>query len=166
MTSARKKKTAAFILWGAVLVWMVLLFLLSAQTADESSSLSAVPTQWLAALLRPLLEKLPEEERLALTENLTFITRKSAHFIGYTILGALSCAAFRLSGLKPLPAYCSSAAFSLLYAVSDEIHQSFVPGRSGEIRDALIDLAGALIGAGILTAIWQAVRKKRNKEDD
>jgi VanZ family protein len=34
-----------------------------------------------------------------------------------------------------------------LYAASDEFHQLFVPGRSGEVKDVLIDSAGAVTGA-------------------
>ena len=42
---------------------------------------------------------------------------------------------------------------SALYAVTDEIHQHFVPGRSGEITDVLIDSIGCLIGALIMSSI-------------
>ena len=40
-----------------------------------------------------------------------------------------------------------SILFTGLYGLSDEIHQSFVPGRSAEAADALADLAGGIIGA-------------------
>jgi VanZ family protein len=50
-----------------------------------------------------------------------------------------------------------------LYAVSDEIHQLFVEGRSCELRDMLIDSAG--VAAGVLLANWIAHRRRRNTEE-
>ena len=49
-----------------------------------------------------------------------------------------------------------SILFTSLYGISDEIHQSFVPGRSAEVADVLADLAGGILGAG-----WGWVRSKR-----
>jgi VanZ family protein len=39
--------------------------------------------------------------------------------------------------------------FCVLYAVSDEVHQLFVPGRGAQVTDVLIDNAGAFVGIGI-----------------
>lgn len=79
------------------------------------------------------------------------------------------CAAyFVLSVLFVLPFFRVSrsifwsawAAFLLasLYGLSDEIHQSFVPGRSADVYDYLADALGALMGA-VCWAVW-AFRKK------
>lgn len=67
-----------------------------------------------------------------------FYLLKSFHVIEYTILSLLSYNAFRK--------FKFSLTVSYLYAVSDEIHQFFVPGRSSRFTDTLIDLAGILIG--------------------
>ena len=50
-------------------------------------------------------------------------------------------------------------AIGLLYAVSDEIHQVFVPGRAGQLRDILIDTAGVLIGTCLVRAAGRLLRK-------
>ena len=61
----------------------------------------------------------------------------------------------------------SAALFSLciawLYAVSDELHQYFVPGRSCEIRDVLIDWSGAALGVGIVMLIGLLSKRKKQK---
>jgi len=80
-----------------------------------------------------------------------FIGRKIVHFLEYAVLAWLWCRAFTGSGALALR---TSAVVSVLlasvYAASDEYHQMFVPGRTGTVRDWLIDTAGALVGG----AVW------------
>ena len=46
------------------------------------------------------------------------------------------------------------------YAATDEFHQLFVPGRSGQISDVILDSAGAALGVLLMTGIeWLRVRK-------
>ena len=47
------------------------------------------------------------------------------------------------------------------YAASDELHQLFVPGRSGEIKDVLLDSLGVLLGVLLLGLLWKARGKRR-----
>ena len=77
------------------------------------------------------------------------VLRKIAHAAEYAILGALLARATARGGL--------AFALGVLYAVSDEVHQSFVPGRLGSPLDVAIDAAGVL--AGVL--LWQTVRARR-----
>lgn len=75
-----------------------------------------------------------------------FITRKLAHFTEYAILGFLAARAFRTS---PRPAirdrwFLICATLIVVYALTDEYHQSFVPSRTASIVDSLIDIAGGL----------------------
>jgi VanZ family protein len=46
----------------------------------------------------------------------------------------------------------------LLYSASDELHQVFVPSRTGQISDVLVDTSGAAIGLGLLW-LWKKLRK-------
>jgi VanZ family protein len=48
-------------------------------------------------------------------------------------------------------------ALGALYAVSDELHQSFVPGRLGSPLDVAIDAAGVAVGI----VLWQSIRARR-----
>jgi VanZ family protein len=77
------------------------------------------------------------------------VLRKIAHAAEYALLGALLVRATT----RPGPAF----ALGVLYAVSDEIHQAFVPGRHGAPLDVAIDAVG--VGIGIL--LWQSVQSRR-----
>ena len=77
------------------------------------------------------------------------ILRKIAHAAEYAVLGALLLRATGRTGL--------AFALGALYAVSDEIHQSFVSGRHGSPLDVAIDTAGVAVGI----ALWQTVRARR-----
>ena len=50
--------------------------------------------------------------------------------------------------------------FSVIYALSDEFHQSFVPGRDGNIVDVLIDSSGALVGILVSCIVYLLIMKK------
>ena len=65
----------------------------------------------------------------------------------YAVFGFLTARAFRHSNL---PISCALF-FCTIYAATDEYHQTFIAGRSGEIQDVLLDTAGALFGIIIYT---------------
>jgi VanZ family protein len=77
------------------------------------------------------------------------ILRKIAHAGEYAVLGGLLVRATGRSGL--------AFALGVLYAVSDEIHQSLVPGRLGSPLDVAIDAAGVAVGI----VLWQSLRARR-----
>jgi VanZ family protein len=79
------------------------------------------------------------------------LLRKLAHAAEYAVLGALLLRALR----RPLPAF----ALAVLYAVSDEVHQTFVAGREGAPLDVVVDAAGA--AAGVL--VWKALVLDQHK---
>jgi VanZ family protein len=78
------------------------------------------------------------------------VLRKLAHAAEYGILAALLARA-----LAPVPAFAAAVAFAL----SDELHQHFVPGRAAKPLDVAIDAAGAL--AGLLALRWARARGHR-----
>ena len=83
-----------------------------------------------------------------------FVVKKFAHISEYAILFALT---FRAVEKKFQVAYIITVA----YAVTDELHQLFVPGRTAQISDILIfDLAGINIAAYCLWKLQQIHRKK------
>lgn len=90
------------------------------------------------------------ENNLISLSTLIFLVRKTAHFTEYAILGSLFFLNLRNTplGLIKHP-LATSILFSFLYACTDEIHQIFVPGRSAQFRDILIDTLGASFGIAI-----------------
>lgn len=76
--------------------------------------------------------------------DLDFLVKKSGHLIGYGVLAILA----RRAGFT----MTASLAFVLAFALSDELHQRYVPGRTGSLEDMLIDLLGATVGL-LVTAL-------------
>ncbi len=88
----------------------------------------------------PTTEKLPQWTHLD----------KILHVAAYALLGFLlfrALATGRPGGNRNITLILS-VLFAGLYGLSDEIHQSFIPGRSAEAADALADLVGGFLGAG------------------
>lgn len=81
---------------------------------------------------------------------LTFLTRKAAHTVAYAILGVLTYNVLWQQGLSLRVRLGASIAIVVLYAVSDELHQLYTPGRSSELRDVIIDSVAGI--AGLLLA--------------
>jgi VanZ family protein len=82
------------------------------------------------------------------------IVKKGGHIIGYAILAFLYWRAFDFKEKKVWAAWL----FAILYAITDEFHQSFVPGRFSSVWDVLIfDNLGALI------SLWLAKRYRKQK---
>lgn len=76
--------------------------------------------------------------------SIDFFVKKSAHIIEYAILYLLL---FRAIGTVVVPrkALIMSAIIAVLYAISDEYHQTFVPLREGTVRDVIIDSIGIFL---------------------
>lgn len=127
-----------------VILCMALIFWFSSDTADDSTKKSdGFIVKTCEFVLR---RKLTETEKEKYIEDLVFVVRKGAHFSIYLILGVLIMSYFKEIYLVNNKGLLIAFIICFLYACSDEIHQLFVPGRSGEFRDVLIDSMGGLIG--------------------
>ena len=130
---------------------MAVIFWFSSRTANESTSQSNVFVEWL-------------ENLFGKNEIWVFIVRKSAHCLEFTGLSLLLCAALYFTRNKSSILFATGIAS--LYAVSDEVHQIFVDGRSCEFRDWVIDTVGAIIGSfgfWVLYRIISAIIKRKKK---
>ncbi len=95
-------------------------------------------------------------EWLQMDMNLvSFVVRKSAHFTEFLILGVILFLTVR--DLRKRASFWIPWTIGAAYAVSDELHQHFVPGRSCELRDVLIDACGVAAGVAI---VWVWRRRK------
>jgi len=119
--------------WVLIVLWCGLIFYMSSLPADESSKNSLfivdVLNRWLKQLFGP--------NAFAVSED---VVRKTAHFIEYLVLGCLLFMGF-LDKSKFARCILSVSAAGLLFAVSDEVHQLFVPGRTMRPFDVLVDMA-------------------------
>ena len=59
----------------------------------------------------------------------------------------------QLYGISTKKAYAIAFVLSVIYAVTDEIHQIFVPGREGKISDVVIDSSGSFFGIGLFVLL-------------
>lgn len=75
---------------------------------------------------------------------------KLAHLFAYGVLGLLIARAMYINGPRNWREIAVVTLLATLYGVSDEFHQSFVPGREASAGDLIADAAGALLAAGIL----------------
>lgn len=118
-----------------VIIWMIVIFSFSNQKAVDSTKLSD-------GFIRNTISKVINDDRPETISKFVTPVRKSAHFCVYLILGLLVMNCFSIN--KKYILY--SIVICLLYSISDEIHQIFVPGRSGEVLDVIIDTFGSFIG--------------------
>lgn len=141
--------------WVAVLAWMAVIFGFSHQPATVSSSMSSSITEVILDAISQFSSKFAVD-----ADILHKFVRKNAHFFVYLILGILVFHAMRTSGIRGYVGAIIALAICGLYAISDETHQLFIAGRSGEIRDVFIDSAGAITGIGLMFLLteWKIVK--------
>jgi len=141
--------------WTAVIVWMALIFYLSHQPATQSNELSSGITNFIVKAVENVAPNLDFD-----ISGFNYLVRKNAHFIAYLILGVLTFNALRVSGGRGARSVVIALGICVLYAISDEVHQLFIPGRSGEVKDVLIDSAGASVGIGVSLVIARIINHR------
>lgn len=140
--------------WLPSVIIMVIIFLFSSKPAIESSKDSMGITEFVLDVYETLWNRdIIGEKRDEVSKILEVIVRKTAHFMEYAVLGkAFSYALWKqkmAKGKKILLALM----FTILYAITDEVHQLFVPGRSGRVLDVLIDSMGAIVGVTVFAIL-------------
>lgn len=116
---------------------------------------------WMSVIF--LLSSLPGSENIFEPTLFYLLERKGAHIIEYAVLMFVATR-FTLALFPDLifkRAVFFSAVFSLLYAASDEWHQSFVPYRGAKVSDVAIDGLGILLTASILLVAWYQHQQKK-----
>lgn len=132
------------IAWVLLIAWMILIFLMSHQPGEISSSQSD--------LLLKVFSLIGIELNDYFGELATFIVRKTAHFSEYMILFFLAYnVSIKYTREKQVRLYL--IIFVFLYACTDEFHQNFIPGRNMAFKDVLIDTIGGIVGYIIITII-------------
>jgi VanZ family protein len=135
--------------YGPLLLWILFISLAS------SSEFSAANT---SSIIRPLLIWLFPNITEAQLAAVHFFTRKTAHFTEYAVLGFLARRAFITSSNAFIQQRWFQLGLFLVAACAllDELHQRFVPSRTGSIYDSAIDVAGGLT----VLLIYKLCRKR------
>ena len=153
--------------WVAAGLWMVVIFLLSAQVAEDSSQTSGRIVHWVLGCLYRDFEKFSTVRQAELMALWSVIIRKGAHFTEYAVLAALIANVLRGYSLPGKLRWGLPVAASALYALTDEFHQYFVPGRACRLLDVGIDTCGAVFGTIIFWSLWRlAGKRKRRRTND
>lgn len=164
MNKARKFRVLSFAL---LIFWCVVIFAFSAQNAEKSSDTSSGIVIKIVETLYPDFEDFSTEKQESITNTLTFAVRKTAHFSEYFVLGLSAFAsALTFSRYKPFTRSFGAVVFCLLYSVTDEIHQYFVPGRACRLFDMFVDTCGSLTAVVLLSLIVLKNKKIRSKLGD
>lgn len=125
---------------------MLAIFKFSNQNGEDSSDLS-----------RKVASIMIVGEKMELIEP---YIRKIAHLLEYAVGGILFLAMFLTYEMSDRKRMIGSLIIGMEYAALDEIHQLFIDGRAGQVKDVLIDTIGVAIGICFLMICYK-IRQKR-----
>lgn len=144
------------ILRGILIILLLCTFFIifgfSSQNGEQSGGISRKITEG-------ILEKsnrynnLKEEEKKPILHRTESIIRKMAHFSIYTVIGILLMGLLCTYKIKNKWRIVITIVTGMLYAISDEFHQSFSPGRTPKITDVYIDTLGVFLGVLLILLI-------------
>lgn len=150
------------ILLVILLLWtFYIIFGFSSQDGEESGGISQKVTSFILEKSNTYknLDKSKQEEVFIRSEK---IVRKIAHFSIYAVVGFLLMALVSTFNLKEKNRILISLILGIIYATSDEIHQSFIPGRSPLVTDVFIDTLGVLLGILVIMLIIKIYQKYKD----
>ena len=139
-------KTRKLIFLFLAVCWMVVIFLFSARNAQESTEDSYAVGMTVGKITQPSFEQWSQEEQLVYAEKVDFPVRKIAHATEYALLSCLLLGVWYDKHKKLRRYVWIPWLIATLYAVTDEVHQWYVPGRSCQATDVMIDSVGAMVG--------------------
>lgn len=149
-----------------VLVWMIVIFCFSAQVAEDSADLSGGLCHFIARVLNFVFGMgWNEVELLEVAGLIVYPVRKIAHMTEFGILAVLIYFALGFYGQFSVDKkrYLCAWILTICYACTDEIHQLFVPGRSGNLFDVGVDSTGALLALVFLYIVRRVYIKIRKR---
>ncbi|WP_234123141.1 VanZ family protein [Clostridium hydrogenum] len=150
------------------LLWLGFIFFNSSQNGDKSNTRSFNILNNIREEYRSIkgenkkdYSKLPASSR---DEKFNLFIRKNAHAFEYCVLAVVITILLFCFGLKGKGAIVYILFICLLYAVLDEFHQLYVPGRTSQVSDVLVDFLGANLGMWFSYLIYYCVLKRKNKK--
>ncbi len=159
MKLQKSLKITRCILWLAVIAWAVVIFCFSAQTATQSSALSGGLIRRLVETFYPGFNALDELAQAQIVQSFQLFVRKMAHFTIFAVFGFLTMSALWCHDIKDKQRRKLAVWIGAFYALTDEIHQVFVPGRAMRLYDIAIDILGVVVGTFIAFLLGLFVQK-------
>ncbi len=157
------------VIWGLlVITWMIFIFVMSGMNAntsdDQSKTIVISIVNKYDEIFGASPETLLKHKSKEFIEEINHVFRKISHGIVYLVLAVLLM--FFLHSLNEHVLYyyyLISVIVCFLYACTDEYHQTFVSGRTGQFSDIIIDCVGALFGCIIFKIMYKLIMKRRKK---
>lgn len=143
-------KRVLFLILLAIAFYVIFNF--SAQDGEISGSLSQKVTEFIVKVVSKI-KTMDVATQLRWIEKLHPIIRKLAHFGVYTVVGFSVMGFMCTFDMRNIFKLLISFGVGVTYAVSDEVHQYFIPGRNASIIDVGIDSLGVLTGIFILITL-------------
>ena len=133
------------------ILWMIIIFIFSNQKSIKSTNYSHSLIKNTIVNIYKIFNNNPTDEQIEKIINTwDYPVRKAAHLTEYFILGILvflTLKAYNIENIYIIILIC------FMYALSDEIHQLYVIGRDGNVKDVLIDTFGSCCGIFLLKRI-------------
>lgn len=150
-----------------LLTTFAIIFKFSSQIAEESNGVSNGVLRKIIDIF-PYTKGLSEEIKIKMVEYGNPIIRKLAHFSIYALVGVWIMSFMSTFDMRLYKKWIISMLVGVVYAASDEFHQSFVPGRGPSIVDVGIDSLGVLTGilvVLIIISIYRALKSDKKVEE-
>ena len=149
-------------------LFAIMIFCFSARNGEESTEDSYTVGMEFGRIVHPDFKNWSEEAQLAFAAKVDHPIRKLAHATEYAVFAMLLCGVWLDVRRKRKVSALFAWGTATVYAATDEFHQLFVPGRSGQVKDVLLDSCGAAVGVLILmlvAALIRFIRKKHGTQE-
>lgn len=159
-----KKIVLKISIWIPVILMGIVIFGFSGQNGEQSGGLSSK----IASIIVDSADKagiidIDEAGKQILIDKMQYPIRKCAHMTEYAVFATLTFIALYYDGIRKRMTYILAVIIAFLFACTDEFHQLFVPGRSGQFTDVCIDTIGACIGMLIIFLIRKIIYCRNKK---
>lgn len=150
------------LIWIPAIVMAMVIFGFSKQDGEESSGLSYKAADMILTVCdKAGIVDYNDNNRDSMIEAVQFPIRKAAHMTEYAVLSVLVMLALIVDGIKGIRLPVIATIIAVAFAATDELHQRYVPGRYGCVRDVLIDAAGSIIGLAIAYVLYKNIHKNK-----
>ena len=150
-----------FLLWTAVVFLAVMIFWFSAQSGEDSTDTSNSLIHAALSAVSPSYREMNAQEQQAVLDDVRGIVRKAAHFTEFCLFGMALYALCREYEKKQ--SLWIALGCGIGYAMTDEFHQMFIPGRAASWKDVGIDSAGVLCGVLVLMGVMNICLRRKSE---
>lgn len=157
------RRFTRILLTGLTIFWMAFIFGMSGADGESSSGMSGAVCEFIADTVIEDFDEYSMSRQQEIIRGMQFYVRKAAHMTEYAVLAILLPVTLSMYGVSWKTLVWLGPLLSILYACTDEYHQTFVPDRSGSPRDVLIDSVGILAGSLLLQALRRFRRARSSR---